>query len=132
MAYMKKNLFLFAAAIALLFTFSGCKKEDPAPKVKTGSVVFWQTKATSQENEALGAAAFYFYVAGKYQGSMGVGQFWNIAPDCGASGAITYKMDLGTSTQKTVSYEIHDQNGNAYYTGSITIEDNTCITLELQ
>jgi hypothetical protein len=126
---MKKNLLLFAAAALLLLAFSGCKKE---PLTTTGSLVFWQTKATQQANQSLGITAYYFYVAGKYQGSMGVNQYWNVAPDCGDAGAVTFKMDMEGASSKTVSYEVKDQDGDVWYTGSEQLPDGDCVQLELQ
>jgi hypothetical protein len=120
-------LILIAAAIAVIAP--ACKKEP----IKTqGSIVFWQTQSTAQDNTSLGITALYFKVAGKSAGSMGAGTYWNVAPDCGAGSAVTFIMDLGGESSQTVSYIVNDQDGDLVYDGTVTISNDQCIQMELQ
>jgi len=126
---MKKNLFLFAAAIALLFTFSGCSKES---KKTTGRVVFWQTSSNASEALDLGVTAYKFYLVGEYQGSRSSAEYWDVAPDCDNTQPFVFSMDMGGSNTKTISFVLKDQDNIEWLNDVITLQAGECVQYQIR
>ena len=144
---MKNKILLTVLFLATIFTFNSCKKEgctDPeadnfCTECKkadhsckfSGSIVFWfnQTAATGLVND--GATVLYYYVNGNLVGSTASNLYWGSAPNCGDSGPITVKKDLGTSKSLTESYVVKDQTGFIYWNGTVNYVAGKCYSIEL-
>lgn len=145
-----KNKFskLFVAGLTVLaLAFSSCAKEgctDPDsvnydPKATQsdgtcryeGEAVFWYNEATADSLVNDDATSLLFYVDGKLVGSTSTSVFWSKAPECGETGSITIKKDLGSLKTGTATYSVRDQTDFEYWKGTLDFKANTCIGWEL-
>jgi hypothetical protein len=100
-------------------------------------IIFWWTQATAQDFQSVGQnITLKVYIDGVFKGTLNPSlQYWNTAPDCGATGALTCKIDLGSSKSKSISirYEMIDGSGTSLgdVTESTTVNANTCMTYEV-
>jgi hypothetical protein len=143
-----KNKILFTVFIlATIFTLNSCKKEGCTDSEAdnfcteckkadnscrfSGSIVFWfnQTAANGLVND--GATVLYYYVNGNLVGSTASNLYWSSAPNCGQSGSITVKKDLGSSKSLTESYVVKDQTGFTYWNGTVNYLAGKCNSVEL-
>jgi hypothetical protein len=127
---MKSTLLLLIAPV-LLFV-SGCKKEDPPKPDAAGSIVFWQTKTTSQTNLANGSTTYYFYIDGVYKSSRAVSEYWTSVPNCENQQAFKYSVMLKDGGSKTILVEIKDQDNDVLYNFATTLDYDVCYQQELQ
>jgi hypothetical protein len=142
----KVLLSLGAAAVALSL-LTGCQTEgctDPTAvnyestaDINDGScnyegeVVFWYNAATSQDVIDFYGESLLFYVNGQLIGSTAASVYWMGAPDCGQNASITYTGTWQNNTSKTVSYEVWDEDGYQWWSGTITLNANNCLALQL-
>lgn len=146
--FMKKTVLLsLGAAAVALSLLTGCQTEgctDPTAvnyestaDVNDGScnyegeVVFWYNAATSQEVIDFFGQSLLFYVNGQLIGSTSASVYWTGAPDCGQNASITYTGTWQNNTSKTVSYEVWDEDGYQWWSGTITLNANNCLALQL-
>ena len=97
----------------------------------SGDVVFWYGEAVSEEMEYIYTNSLSFYVDGQIVGSTAANQFWNGAPNCGDNASITVSKNLGGATSLAFDYEVIDDYGDTWWTGTINFVANTCTSLEL-
>jgi hypothetical protein len=140
---MKKLSLILLVAIA---GFTSCKKEgcidvdatnynvdaktDDGTCTFEGTTVFWVTESATDVISAAGGESLYYYVDNKLIGSTGL-VYFNAAPACGASGAVTHTVDLGKSKSLSYTYEVIDNNGIIWWEGVINYQANICQTFEL-
>lgn len=106
------------------------KKDDGSCKYE-GKVVIWYGQTTSSALQNDGAVTLTYYVDGEIVGSSATSVFWTAAPECGQTGTITITKDLGSEMSKTATYEVKDQTGFTYWTGTLNFLANTCEGREL-
>jgi hypothetical protein len=147
--HMIKNLLSFSAILMLSMAFVSCKKqegctdknasnysvdaeEDDGTCTYKGSVVFWYNQATSNYlTSDPPSQSLVFYVDGTVVGSTAANVYWNSAPSCGANGSITVEKDLGFSKSRAYNYSIVDNNNLELWSGSVTMDANTCLAFQL-
>ena len=107
-------------------------EEDDGRCLYEGSVVFWYDMAASNGLVYDGAISLTFYLNGAIIGTSPATIYWTGAPDCGQTGTISVKQDLGNF--KTLAYDlsVKDQTGFEYWTATININANTCTQFKLQ
>jgi hypothetical protein len=126
-----------AVLLAVPFIWSGCTTPgctDPNAEnyeSVAGEVVFWYGQAVSEEMEYIYTNSLSFYVDGQIIGSTAANQFWTGAPNCGDNASITVSKDLGGATSLAFDYEVIDDYGDTWWTGTINFVANTCTSLEL-
>jgi hypothetical protein len=144
---MTKPLLILGVASLLLASLSGCQTEgctnpnalnydstadiDDGDCSYEGELVFWYNASTSAEVLDFYGESLIFYVNGQLIGSTSSSVFWTGAPDCGQNASITYTGNWRSNTNKTVSYEVWDEDGYLWWSGTITLDANTCTTLQL-
>lgn len=104
---------------------------DDGSCVYEGSIVFWCNQTTANALVNNGATALTFYVDGELVGSSAAGVYWTGAPNCGQSGSVTVKKDLGGFKIKSSTYSVRDQTGFERWGGTVNFTANTCITFQL-
>ena len=115
---------------------SDCKKDDGSCTYK-GSLVFWWKQAFRDSCAANGVSSIGIYFDNGLVGTLPVSaQFWNSAPTCGATGALTITKELGKNKTGTyVEYEkLLDGSGNVIVTlpnENIKLSGNTCTAYEM-
>ncbi|MFM9945969.1 MAG: hypothetical protein ACKVQB_12145 [Bacteroidia bacterium] len=124
-------------AAFLLFTFTffiSCKDKTETPKNYTGSMMFWQTKVTRDKYMNLGVGSNYkIFIRGKELGNLGMGVFWNIAPDCRADGAPVFDFELGDKKEETMQLQIRKQSDNDIIIDDIiTVKNGVCGKYEIK
>ncbi len=102
-----------------------------------GNVVFWWDEDLTTDFQNIGASTVKIYVNNEFQGSVAIsGQFWDSAPSCGASSAVTSTIDMGVNKSESivVEYVIFDSNGDELDSveQTFTIAANTCNTIQIQ
>jgi hypothetical protein len=115
---MKKILLILIPLFTILLV--SCSKEEE------GSSVIWYGENTATNLVNDGANSLTYTVNGNIIGSTASTTFYITPPSCGGNGSITYTNEPGN-----YSYNIMDQTGYVYWTGTLNIEDNTCLELEL-
>jgi len=136
-------LFLISGTV----TLSSCRKEGCTDKTAKnynekakkddgtcafeGSVVFWYDQSVANFLDGDGATTLYFYLDGQLVGSQGALMYWTSAPTCGQNSSITVTKDLGTVKSKTYTYKVIDQTGFEYWSGSLSVDANTCLKQQL-
>ena len=145
---MKKLKFLFiglVSASALLLSScakSGCTdgnadnfcskcKKDDGSCTYSGSVVLWYDEDTADQMDDDGITSLIVKVDGEIVGTYSSSVYFVSAPNCGSTGAITVKKNLGKSKSKTSTYSITDQDGDVVFSGNLEFKANTCTQLEL-
>lgn len=144
---MKKPFLILGAAAVLLASLNGCQTEgctnpdalnyDSAADIDDGDcsyegeLVFWYNAATSAEVLDFYGESLIFYVNGQLIGSTSSSVYWTGAPDCGQNASITYTGNWRSNRSKSVSYEVWDEDGYLWWSGSITLDGNTCTSLQL-
>ncbi|UPT67934.1 MAG: hypothetical protein M0D57_04535 [Sphingobacteriales bacterium JAD_PAG50586_3] len=142
-----KTIFLALTVSFSLMTLASCKREgctnsdavnyddnaasDDGSCHFEGGLVFWYNHATSQFLVGDDAASLTFYVNGQVIGSTATNVYWTSEPDCGQNGSISYTKNMGKSQSQTVTYSVVDDTNHEYWTNSITIEANTCKSVQL-
>jgi len=96
-----------------------------------GRTVLWFGENTANALINDGASNLTFYLDGNIIGSSATTVFWTGAPECGQTGSITATKDLGDLKNKSFSYSVVDDTGYEYWSGSLSIEANTCKSIEL-
>jgi hypothetical protein len=147
-------LSILTATIAATFLLHSCKKDvagcmdstsinynanatkDDGSCKYNGKVVFWWDKAFADSAQAYSTPNVRVSINGTFQGTLPVGsQYWNSAPSCGATGALTSTVDMGSnkSTVITIKFDLLDASSNVVVTQSYTatVQSNTCNTLQL-
>ncbi len=126
-----KNLVLISTLALIMLFYANCAQQSapppPAPTTYTGNLVFWYTKDVSTQMQASGVTKLIFFVNGNVAGSVGITNYWNIQPNCGDSGSITYKIDMGTYQTYSYPYYVLDQRGNKLWEGTVTYQGNQCV-----
>lgn len=148
-----KNKFLMMLTVVVAMLSSSCKKEevekrgcliadaknycatcnkDDGSCEYEGAAVFWWDRATSEDLIDGESYSVKFYVDGQLIGSSGTNVYWNAAPTCNSTTAVSFTRSLGKSTSKTFNYRVVDQDGYEYFNTSITLTANTCLQMKLQ
>jgi hypothetical protein len=145
---MKVYLIIF---LLLGSVFTSCKKEgctdsnainyaadakkDNGTCTYSGSTVFWLNSATGVFLLSSGVTYLEVYVDGSLVGGMSTSSSFGSAPACN-SGGVTFTSELGTSTSKTISYEVKNStfapNGPVIYSGSTVIQGGQCGSFQIQ
>jgi hypothetical protein len=126
---MKSNILNPAKILILgitILTLNACTKETP--KNNTASIVFWYNKTTADRNKN---AVFNYFVRGKRVGFETVTYHWDEAPSCGSKDAVTYKYDLGESTEETILIEVRSQFDLILNNVSITVKKDSCTSYQV-
>jgi hypothetical protein len=106
------------------------EKDDGSCKY-TGEIVFWYNSSTSTNLINYPSSSLTFYVDGAVVGSTATNVYWTSAPDCGQNATITVSKDLGTSTSKSYSYVVKDNDDYIIWQGTANFEANTCTAIQL-
>jgi hypothetical protein len=141
-----KNAILLTTSIIGLMLIS-CKKEgcididatnydanakkDNGTCTFEGSNVFWYDEDVADFLVSDDAVSLYYYVNDQLIGSSAAGVYWTSAPDCGQDASITVTKSLGNLKTQSFTYEVIDQTGWTYWSGTLNFNANTCITVEL-
>jgi hypothetical protein len=112
--------------------YNATAEEDDGTCRYEGSIVFWSDKATADLVVANGATAFTYYIDGILVGSSAASVYWSGAPNCGQSGSITIKKDLGSNKNKISTFSIKDQDGDEYWSGTVNFTANNCTSYQLE
>ena len=139
-----KRILFYSLFITL--TFSSCKKEgctdskaenyseeaneDDGSCEYAGEVVVWWNQTTSDNLMNDGIDGLYLFLDGVDSGQSWTGVYWSSAPSCGDSGVWTVPKNLGNSSSVTYDYEIKDEIGNSYDSGTVTISAGNCQSIE--
>lgn len=107
-----------------------CKREDHSCTYKC-SVVFWYNSVVANNLVNDGAVTLYYYVNGNLIGSSAANVYWSSAPDCNQGGSLSFTKDMGTSKSMSESYQVKDQTGYVYWSGTVSYEGGKCKTMEL-
>ncbi|NOQ75741.1 MAG: hypothetical protein GQ574_27285 [Crocinitomix sp.] len=142
---MKKTLLLSISILSI--SLMSCKKEgctdfdatnyDADAKKENGtcifegSNVFWYDEDVATFLVSDDAVSLFYYVNDQLIGSSAAGVYWTSAPDCGQDASITVTKNLGNIKTQSFSYEVIDQSGWTYWSGTLNFNANTCITVEL-
>ena len=105
--------------------------EDDCSCEYSGRLVFWFNDDVSNNLIAAGVTTLTCYVDDVEVGTMDPADSYINSPACGQNGALTVTQDLGLDKEKTLVYEIKNQDGVVYWTGNINFKSNTCVTLQL-
>lgn len=97
-----------------------------------GSVVFWYSKATSEDYVFFDALTMYFYVDETLIGSSSSSFYWDKAPDCEAVGSISFRRSMGNSKSETATYLVLDEDGFEWDKGSFRFKANSCEQIEVK
>ena len=118
----------------LLFAISCKDDKEETPKNYSGSIMFWQTKATRDKYLNMGVGSNYaIFIKGKELGNLGMGVFWNIAPDCGADGAPVFTFELGNKAEESMQLQIRKEiNNDIIIDEMITIKNGVCSKYEVK
>ena len=129
-----KLLLMTLLVIAAGVYMTACKKSpDPQPVPDyTATVVFWQTAATRDKYRNNGLAYYEYYLDGIHVGEMYYDHYWNLAPNCGATDAVTATYKLKTSTEKKVPLEVRDNVGNILFDDSVVFKADQCTKYEIK
>ncbi len=106
------------------------EKDDGSCKY-TGEIVFWYNASSSANLINYPSSSLTFYVDGAVVGSTATNVYWTAAPDCGQNATITVSKDLGTSTSKSYSYVVKDNDDYIIWQGTVNFEANTCTAYQL-
>jgi hypothetical protein len=133
--------------ICAVMLFSSCKKEGCTDKNATnyspdadqddgtckfeGQIVFWYSEATATWLVNEGSSSLTYYFDGVIVGSSASNVFWTAAPACGANSSITVTKDMGLSKTKSYTYSVVDGSGVTLWTGTVTLDANTCLAFQL-
>jgi len=144
---MRSSLLLFASLILVSLSISSCQKEgctdpnatnyDPEAKSNDGTcryegqLVFWYGQLTAQELALDFVSTLTYYVDDVFVGTQAAGVFWPAAPECGQDTTISVNQLLGSNTSRNYTYEVDDQTGSLVWSGSVTVNANQCMKLEL-
>lgn len=109
---------------------SECKKDDGSCNY-SGSVVLWYDEDTADEMDTDGITSLIVEVDGEIVGTYSPSVYFTSAPNCGSTGTITVKKNLGKSKSKTSTYSITDQDGDVVFSGTLEFKANTCTEHEL-
>ncbi len=117
-------------------TYNANATKDDGSCKYNGRVIFWWDKAFADSAQAYSIPNVRVSINGTFQGTLPIGsQYWTSAPSCGATGALTSTVDMGTSktTTITIKYDLLDASSNIFYTATYTssIQCNTCNTMKL-
>lgn len=96
-----------------------------------GSVVFWFDEEASIGLIDDGAISLTYWLDGELVGSSATSVFWTDAPACGQNASITATKNIGTRKTGNYQFEIIDQDDWTYWEGTVTIEANVCLQLQL-
>jgi hypothetical protein len=112
-------------------TYSSTAEEDDGSCLYEGYIVFWYSQAASAGLIADGATALTFYLNDQLVGSSAASVYWTTAPDCGQNGSITVTEDLENVKNHLYSLSVKDQTGFEYWTGTVSVDGNTCSQYQL-
>jgi hypothetical protein len=150
---MKKIILALSASVLMLGSMTSCKKEgctdgdatnfdseaskDNGTCTFSSRLVFWWKKDFRDSCAENGISNINVYFDNKLAGSLPVSSlYWNSAPSCGATGALTINKDLGSNKSGTYAeYEkLLDGSGSEIITlpaENIKINANTCNQYEM-
>jgi hypothetical protein len=111
--------------------YDAAAQEDDGSCLYEGHVVFWYNQAASAGLILDGATALTFYLNGQVIGSSATSVYWTTAPVCGDNGSITATEDLGKVKTHTYTFSVKDQTGFEYWNGTVNVDANTCLQLNL-
>ena len=106
-------------------------KKDNGTCTFEGSNVFWYDEAVATFLVSDDAVSLFYYVDGQLIGSSAAGAYWTSAPDCGQDASTTVTKNLGNVKTQSYTYEVIDQSGWSYWSGTLNFNANTCISVEL-
>jgi|TARA_B110000459_G_C16526300_1_gene455020 hypothetical protein len=146
---MKFNKLILFGFLSSVFLISSCSKEqgcmdsdavnfnllaeeDDNSCQYEGKVVFWYGQTSANGLISDGAISLSYNVDGQNVGSSASNVYWTGAPDCGQDASLTVTKDLGNVKTQSYSYNVVDQDGFEYWTGTINFNANTCTSLELE
>ena len=121
---MKSNVLNPAKILIIGITIlilNSCEKE--IPKKNSASIVFWYNKTTADRSKN---GIFYYFVRGKRVGIDTIKQYWDEAPACGSKNAITYKYEMGESTEETILIEVRSKFDHILNNVSISVKKDSC------
>ena len=110
--------------------FNSSAEEDNGSCTYEAKVIFWQTLTNAAGWSALGVTALSFYVDGQFIGSCAATEYNGSVPTCGGSGQASVTKNLGTSSSKSYSWSIKDEDGYEWYSGSITLDASSSCTTQ--
>lgn len=109
----------------VLLSFSSCKKD------RSGDVVFWYTESTAQSLQYGGVSSLTIYVDNEVIGTYSTNLYAAKIPECGSQGSVSVSKDLDKNKSKSFTYTVRDNFNNILWDGSINIESETCLNIEL-
>jgi hypothetical protein len=113
--------------ISYATNYNSKAEEDDGSCTYKSKIIFWQNQSNANSWSMIGVTALKFYVAGQYVGSCVATEYSN-SPTCSGNGQASVTKDLGTSSSKSFSYSIKDQDNFEWYSGNITLDGKTCTT----
>jgi hypothetical protein len=127
MKKVRSTLFV-ALILAMFLTLFNCSKDEENLR---GRVVFWYGKATADSLIADGAVSLSIFVDGNVVGSYATSVYFTSEPDCGQNSTVTVEKDLSDKSSIILPYNVKDNTGFEYWSGSVEFEVNTCNSIEL-
>jgi len=103
--------------------------ENDGSCIYEGKVVFWYNQNTSNILVNDGATSLTYYMDGQIVGSSATSVYWYSAPNCGQ--AVTVIKNFGNVKSKSFSFSVIDDTGWTYWSGTVTLQANSCWKEEL-
>lgn len=139
---------ILGLSVVLGFTLTSCKKDvsgctDPNAisfnsdaNVNDNSCTYEGTMSFWYDEDCANTFVYYdvtslkFYLDGKLIGSKAADTYYATDPGCKNSG-VSVTKSLGTVKEKDFYLEVIDSDGDVAWSGDVSIDANTCTSMEL-
>ncbi len=116
--------------------FNKDAKKNDSSCTYTAKSIFWFNSDTAINLAGELLTKLDVYVDGSKVGSIDIDQYLESAPSCGSSKGISYNLDLGKTTSKSISYVVKSKDilsvDQTVATGTITLTGGDCKTIEIK
>lgn len=117
---------------ASAINYNTLAQEDDGSCAYEATLVFWHNQTTAQWFISNSITSLTYYVDGLYAGSVASNVYYSGAPNCTQSGTVSLTKSLGSSTEKTFTYSVKDQDGLVLVSSTVTLSaERPCHTIEI-